>query len=268
MRIFTMMRISGGARKRKYPEIRRGALILFLFYAHLQNTALCAQADSTAEAHAIAMRVVQAMGGMDHFENTHYIGWNFFGYRQLIWDKLHDRVRIDYFSKDLTIITSLNSDDGKVFLGGREVRDPDSLKILLNKGRTIWMNDSYWLVMPFKLFDPGVNLQYMGRGLTSDSTEAYVLRLSFNHVGVTPDNMYNVYIDTSTFLVVQWDYFSAFGHNTPEISDPWGDYRKYGNILLSADRGAEGKITDIHVWNDLPASLFSDPDVPEFDALK
>lgn len=51
----------------------------------------------------------------------------------------------------------------KVQLNGVSQSHPDSLSKYLQLGQEVWINDSYWLVMPFKLLDPGVTLKYFGQ---------------------------------------------------------------------------------------------------------
>lgn len=221
----------------------------------------------SVEAKKVAQKTVTAMGGMQNFNNTNYIGWNFFGYRQLIWDKVHNRVRIDYFKKNYSVILSLNKNETKLFMHSEEVTHVDSLKKYLHKGRSLWMNDSYWLVMPFKLFDAGVNLKYEGIKKTIDSTDAHVLELTFDQVGETPENKYYVYIDTKNFYVTQWDFYDVNGHLSPTLSTTWGDYKKYGKIMLSSNRGTSGKLSDIHVWESLPEKVFTEATVPVFSEL-
>lgn len=230
--------------------------ILFLLLTCF-SAAYCQTTPADQQAADIARKTVNAMGGLQNFKNVNYLGWNFFGYRQIIWDKVHDRVRIDYLKKKITIIADLNRDSCILYMNDERVTQPDSLAKYLKKGRSIWMNDSYWLIMPFKLFDSGVNLTYTGKGLTTDSTEAHILELTFNNVGETPENKYLVYIDTASYYVIQWDYYSETGHMQPELTNTWGDYKKYGKIYLSGDRGERGKLSDIHVWSSLPDSVFS-----------
>ncbi|MBC8046512.1 MAG: hypothetical protein H7Y00_06930, partial [Fimbriimonadaceae bacterium] len=162
------------------------------------STVLYAQSkrdSSYIKANEIAHEVVNAMGGLKNFANTNYIGWNFFGHRQIIWDKVHNRVRIDFLKEDIIVIAYLHKDEGKLFINGEQNTQPDSLKKYINKAQSVWMNDSYWLIMPFKLFDPGVQLKYLGIAQTMDSIEANILELTFDHVGATPENKYHIYVD-------------------------------------------------------------------------
>ncbi len=220
------------------------------------------QASSDSLAVKIAHDVINAIGGIEAFDETGYIGWQFFESRQIIWDKIHERVRVDYLKKDISLIADINGNNIKLFMNGEEIHQPDSLKKYLNKAKLIWMNDSYWLIMPFKLLDPGVNLKYLGIYTTLDSMPAKVLELTFNEVGATPQNKYWIYIDPVTNFIVQWDYYDSYKDPQAEFKNSWGQYEKYGEIYLSGDRGTEGKLSHLHVWDDLPESIFNEMRIP------
>src|ERR1044071_8756633 len=62
-----------------------------------------------------------------------------------------------------------------------------------------WTNDSYWLLAPLKLRDPGTNLRLLPQ--TPETKEDVdVLELTFGSVGLTPNDKYNLYIDRNTHL--------------------------------------------------------------------
>lgn len=208
---------------------------------------------------ALVNGVLAAMGGKDNYNNLRYVSWNFFGKRTLIWDKWKGNVRIDYNDGSLTIITSLSSDQTLVMKNGVALTHPDSLSYYHLKGQQILFNDSYWLFMPFKLQDKGVNLKYMGRGETLDNQVSEVLQLTFDNVGLTPLNKYHLHIDPNTNLIVQWDYFVRAEEENPTFTNSWTNYKWYGKVLLSSGRGAFGEITDIRTFQSLPDRVFSDP---------
>lgn len=211
--------------------------------------------DSDPEAIDLADKVMAAMGGRDNWDDTRYIAWNFFGMRDLIWDKSSGDVRINIPEDDLKIIVNVNSMEGKVNKGGENMEHPDSLNKYLEMGKNIWINDSYWLIMPFKLKDSGVTLKYFGENVTNNSDSAAVLELTFENVGKTPENKYHVYIDKNTNLVTEWAYFAEASQDTPNFVMPWLDYEKHGEILLSGNRG-ERKLSEIKVLESIPDHTF------------
>jgi hypothetical protein len=101
-----------------------------------------------------------------------------------------------------------------------------------------WTNDSYWLLAPLKLLDPGVKLAYEGTK-EMDGAPAEVLHVSFEKVGLTPGDQYRLYIDPQTKLVRSWDYMpkaDMLMHGT------WEKYQKVGGLNLATEHNFEGKM--------------------------
>jgi hypothetical protein len=220
-----------------------------------------AQEASDPKAIELADKVMKALGGQKNYDKTRHITWNFFGARVLTWDKWTGNVRIDGLREKSVSLINVNTDTGKIFRNGAEVTQPDSVAKYVKRAKGAWINDSYWLVMPYKLKDNGVTLKYLGTEQTLEKKDAEVIQLTFKNVGNTPDNKYKVYIDPSTNLVVQWSYFPKFTDEKPQFSMPWKDYQKFGKILLSGDRG-ERKLTDIKVFETLPDAVYQSFDKP------
>lgn len=212
---------------------------------------------SDPQAIALADSVMLAMGGRNAWDNTRYIGWTFFGRRHLLWDKKEGNVRIEITADSTVLLVNVFDKTGKAMVQGEEITEADSLAKLMDRAEAIWINDSYWLVMPFKLKDSGVTLKYLGQDTTQTGDMAEVLALTFEEVGNTPENKYQVYVDPSSKLVVQWDYFQNATDETPRITTPWTDYQSYGEILLSGGRGNRG-LTNIAVYDTVPTAVFSD----------
>ena len=93
-----------------------------------------------------------------------------------------------------------------------------------------WVNDSYWLLAPLKVLDPGVKLTAEGQK-ESEGVKCETLRLSFAQVGLTPGDQYVLYIDPQTKLLRAWDYIPK-----PETSrcTPLGKSMKtFGGLKLA-----------------------------------
>ncbi len=204
----------------------------------------------------IADKVMNAMGGRPAWDQTRYISWNFFGSRKLLWDKFTGDVRIDNLRDDRIVIVNINDMTGKVFKNGMEQTNEDSIATYLDWGKKVWINDSYWLVMPFKLKDSGVTLSYIEESQTLTGEVADKLKLTFTGVGVTPQNAYDVWVSTETDLVVQWAYYPNATDEVPRWIRPWGNYQKMGNIMLSDDRG-DNDLTEIQVLESVPENIFT-----------
>lgn len=92
-----------------------------------------------------------------------------------------------------------------------------------------FINDSYWLLAPCKLLDPGVLL----------STEAGGLRLRFDGVGLTPGDSYLLEIDEDG-RVQSWSFTLEDGRTG---AFTWAEHRRVGPLELSLRRQAtEGPV--------------------------
>ncbi len=205
----------------------------------------------------IADETIEAHGGMENWNNTHYISWNFLGVRDLIWDKYTGNVRIDFPGEKSTYLININQDTGRVKIGDRELTKADSLDKYIEKGKQIWVNDSYWLVFPFKLKDPGVQLKYAGQDTTKTGQTADVISLTFEKVGFTPQNKYKAYVDPVSHLILQWDYFRNASDSAASFKNVWKDYQLYGDIMLSSGRG-ERELKNIKVAQEWDDSVFKE----------
>ncbi|KYG85437.1 hypothetical protein AWW67_15000 [Roseivirga seohaensis] len=220
---------------------------------------------SDPKAIEVADQVMEAMGGRKAWDNTRHIAWNFFGARDLVWDKWTGDVRIDM--RNTTFLININDNTGKAFIDGREITDSDTLNNLIGRGKSAWINDSYWLLMPFKLKDSGVTLKYLGEEKTNEDVLADKLELTFDKVGNTPNNRYWVWVDKTDHLVKQWAYYRNAADTTQGFNVPFRNYQKMGNILISGDRG-ERQLTNIMVFDELPSSVYKSKEKPDLAALK
>ena len=222
------------------------------------------EALSDPEAIEIADAVMEAMGGRKSFDDTRYLAWNFFGFRTHVWDKQTGDLRFEQ-GPSLTLM-NVHSKEGRVWRDGEEVTDATALAEALQAGYESWVNDSYWLLMPYKLKDSGVTLKHLGDGTTEAGRDAHVLQLTFRDVGVTPDNKYHVYVDKERMLVEQWSYFESYEDEEPGFKTPWARWTRHGEILLSGDRG-ERQLSDIQVFSELPRAVFESPEPVDLGAL-
>lgn len=225
---------------------------------------------SDPRAIAIADAVMQRMGGRAAWDDARILTWRFFGRRLHVWNKQTGDVRIEGVDRDdgepYVILMNLTSGEGRAWRGGEEVTDPAALAEMLDHGEALWINDSYWMFMPYKLRDPGVTLRYLGHGTMADGRGAEVLALTFDEVGRTPQNKYHVYVADDSGLVEQWDYFENAEDDEPALSTPWHDWKRYGDLLLSANRG-ERSHTGIAVLESVPPTVFTSPEPVDFAAL-
>ncbi len=258
------------------------AIGLLLLSTVILSAAACAQDDnppapgfnseaSDARAVELADAVMRALGGRAAWDQTRYLTWNFFGVRRHVWDKLAGDLRVEWTDRETgaeyVVLMNLDSGVGSVHEDGRTLTDEELVQARLDFARTAWINDSYWIFMPYKLKDTGVTLTHIGERETAAGESAEIVQLSFEGVGETPENKYHVYIDPESMLVVQWDFFAHRDDESPVFSTPWDNWRSYGRIRLSDDRGDNRRHTGVAVADEIDRSVFADPAPIEISEL-
>lgn len=209
------------------------------------------------KANAIVKEMLTAMGGMKNYNDTHFIQWDFVN-RKLFWDKWTGNVRIENPTEKQVILVNINTLKGKAYQNGALVKDQTKANDLLKKAKNWWINDSYWLVMPWKLQDPGVHLTYVKTDKLPNGKTADILQLTFSAVGVTPENKYWLYVDKEDHLIKQWAHYKNYKDAKPKFLKPWNNYQKVGNILLSFDRpNEEVGPKNVKVKTNLDSSIFT-----------
>jgi len=222
------------------------------------------RAASDPKAVAVADRVMQALGGEEAWKATRYLRFDFavdrggqtVMRRAHTWDKWSGRYRVegkDKDGRDLVVAMNVNTKEGQATLAGTPLAG-EPLKAALETAYAWWVNDTYWLLMPFKMRDPGVVLKFAGHEAKGADAWDKVL-LTFEGVGLTPKDKYWVYVNTTTGLVDRWE-FVLKGEKTPPVPFEWKGWKAHGKIRLADDRVNPKDGTRIHFpVLDAPASV-------------
>jgi hypothetical protein len=201
------------------------------------------RAASDERAVKVADEVMKALGGKDAWEKTRYVRFDF-GFerdgklqtRAHTWDKWTGRYRLEGQNQQgepFVVLMNVNSREGQAWVKGQR-QTGDEEKKLVERAYGTWINDTYWLLMPYKMRDPGVTLAYAGEAKEGAATYDKVM-LSFDNVGLTPKDRYWVWVNRDTHLVDRWD-FVLKGEDVPPTSFLWKDWRQVGNVKLAGER--------------------------------
>jgi hypothetical protein len=218
------------------------------------------------EAAALAARVVEFLGGEPAWSQARFIRFGFAGRRHHEWDRASGRHRVEAPTPEgetSVVVHDLDSREGRAWVDGEEVTGERAAELLEN-AYAAWVNDTYWLLMPYKLRDPGVTLTHAGsRALDGHAYE--VLHLSFAGVGLTPGDRYWAYVDPESGRM---DYWAFHLESMPADAEPvlwrWDDWQTYGGIRLASRRQQVGgdrllELSPIEVSAEVPAQAFAAP---------
>lgn len=231
--------------------------------------AAAASAQPTPKADEVAKHAMQSLAG-SAWEKARYIAFTFDVERdgKIVasfpqrWDRYTGDYRVsgkNREGKDILVIMNINTKQGKAWVDGAEVADP---KDQLTFGYRRFINDTYWLLMGFKTFDPGVTREYAGEKKNDAGQDYDLVKLSFSNVGLTPGDVYWMYVNRKTGLVDEWDM--KLEGSKPE-DEPQAvifyDYKNFGGLNISTKREIKGKnqfikLDDITVAKDVPADAF------------
>ena len=131
----------------------------------VEMPALVTRADS------VAMRAYEAAGGPEAMAALPYLRFDFGverdGERQTVARHLWNRETGDYrvewtggADSNYVALFNVGTREGQVFLNGDSL-GAEAKAARLDEAYRRFINDSYWLLAPVKLFDPGVNRAYV-----------------------------------------------------------------------------------------------------------
>ncbi len=203
----------------------KSVLLLVLLFS---SAAVTFGQDADAKAQQLAKDVWKASGGQS-WSNAKRLRFTFVveqdGNRlasaEHDWDVLAGTDHVKWKDKDVTVTLAAPAED--------EASEGAYAR---------WTNDSYWLLAPLKVLDPGVKLAYEG-AKEMDGVSCETLRMSFEQVGLTPGDQYILYVDPQTKLVRSWDYSSGA---EPMMHGTWEKYQTFGGLQLAMEHNFDGKM--------------------------
>ena len=135
-----------------------------------------------SEADKVAELMLEELN-KDAFDKINFINFEFFGGgHKYLWDKVNNNAVIRW--GDNKVIIDLDSQQSVAY-NGDELISGDEAEKMKQKAWSYWCNDSFWLMAPFKVFDPGTQ-----RSLVDVDDGTYGLMVDYISGGVTPGDSY------------------------------------------------------------------------------
>lgn len=258
---------------RRFAPAAASVLLVLSVLAGTTARARAASTPSDPAAVKLADRVMDALGGRARWDALPGLHWTF-GVsvndtvrvtRTHWWDKRTGWHRVegtDRAGKRFLVIHRLQTPEGAAWMDGQLLAEGDSLRRVLLNADAMWVNDTYWMLMPYKLRDPGVTLKDAGE-VTRDGKRYQRLALSFDHVGLTPGDRYWVDVDARTARVERWEMILQ---SDPPAGPPkaytWEGWEQHGGLWFPTahrDGGRNVFLRDIEAVTAFPAGTFDAP---------
>jgi hypothetical protein len=135
---------------------------------------------SGEEADALALQMLKSLNHEAYLSTTE-IDFSFSGH-QYSWKKAENRVEVRWSSH--RVLLELDDLSSSMIYTDQAQSSEEHSK-LIDQAASYFYNDSYWLVAPFKVFDPGVS-----RKLVRLEGENDALLVTHSSGGVTPGDSY------------------------------------------------------------------------------
>ena len=219
------------------PALAAACLLAFIAGARAET------ANSDPKAVAIADQVMDALGGKERWDHLHGLRWSFDvvvndtlrSSRRHSWDKRTGWHRVEGVNRagqPFLMIDQIDGQGGMAWMASQSI-EGDSLGKLMKRAKSLWINDTYWMLMPYKLRDPGVTLGYDSEVKENGKTYDKI-SLSFDHVGETPGDHYWVYVNRANHRVEKWDMVLQ-GDQPPPVSWTWEGWEKHDGLWFPTE---------------------------------
>ena len=252
--------------------MRGAAAFMLLALLALAGPPACG-ADEASDPRAlrIADQVMEALGGAQRWQALPCLAWSFRvsdrdtirSTRRHVWDKLDGRHRVEGVLRDGTpyVIVHTEGDtlSGGAWLGTHALQG-DSLHTMIQHAHALWTNDTYWMLMPYKLRDPGVILTWEAE--VQEGGRAYdKLAMRFRNVGMTPGDRYWLYVDRANHRIEKWDYVLE-GQTEGPKTWTWEGWEAHEQLWFPTihRRGESAILTnDVRTMTTCPPGVFDHP---------
>jgi hypothetical protein len=215
---------------------------------------------ATTTAGAIAEASMEAMGGAGAFESTRLLRFDFVVSRdgqelarhRHWWDRWNGDYRVEGTNRQgqaYRAIFNVNDRTGQGWLDGT-LQEGEALEDLLEMAYGRFINDTYWLLMPWKWLDPGVQLT-LHEPREANGTTFDIVELSFTDgTGLTSGDHYWGWVSRTSHRMERWEFVLQTEDGRPGDGDPstflWTDWVKTDSgLLLSTVKSslADGDVT-------------------------
>jgi hypothetical protein len=163
-------------------------LLLFGFMYFKYNEDL-PTGEKGPPADQLANRMLNSLNH-DAYKATDYIEFTFKKRHRFKWSKTENTCEV-YWKNVKVDLDLANNDGSQVYISDIKY-DGVEKKDYIQKAVDLFNNDSFWLVAPYKVFDPGVERRLVK---TEDNKEA--LLVSYTNGGSTPGDSYLWHFDAN-----------------------------------------------------------------------
>ncbi len=154
-----------------------GLLVLVIFLASEEK----ATGKEGHAAEALADKMLLALN-VEAYDSLEELRWSFPRGHHFVWNKKEHTVNVRWSDFEVDLIP--DKLEGTALKNGKEISGSEAAEAV-DKAWSLFANDSFWLVAPYKVRDPGTTRELV---TMEDGSEA--LLITYHTGGVTPGDSY------------------------------------------------------------------------------
>jgi hypothetical protein len=222
-------------------------------------------------ADVLAKRTIEAQGGAA-WDKARFLSFTFVVERDgkaaasfpQQWDRVTGDYRVsgvDPAGVPFTVVFNAKTRTGRAWQKGVEVKDLPALKQLLALGYRRYNNDTYWLLMPLLMLDPGVHRSGQGERTDATGHKWGLVRLTFDP-GLEVTYVVWAWVNRESGLVDEWDMKAPGAAATDQpVEVFFHDFKRVNGVLISLRREVKGKnqtvrFDDLQILQETPKGAF------------
>lgn len=164
--------------------------LLFFGFLYFKYNEKLPKGKQGVEADSLAIKMLNALD-YQSYKETDYIEFTFKGRHHYKWQKSENTCVVEWshFKVELDLNNTKNS---KVFVANQEYNGIEK-QDYIDKAVSYFNNDTFWLVAPYKVFDPGTE-----RRLVKMDDGRDALLVTYTSGGSTPGDSYLWHLDDAS----------------------------------------------------------------------
>lgn len=142
------------------------------------------------KAEILATKMLSALD-YEAYQSTNYLEWTFKNRHHFKWNKKENNC--DVYWKNYRVHLNFNSiDKSEAFENDIKITGEEANELIENATK-LFNNDSFWLVAPYKIFDPGTE-----RSIVTLKNGKQALMVTYTSGGSTPGDSYLWHLDPNS----------------------------------------------------------------------
>mgnify|MGYP001244885872 FL=1 len=189
------------------------------------------EGEEGPKAEELVDKMLEALND-DAYQQLDVIKWSFPRGHHFVWNKAQDSVEVTW--SDYRVLFKTKTLDGQAYQNEQELSGEDKQKAL-DQAWALFANDSFWLVAPFKVRDPGTSRKYV------ETERGPGILVSYSSGGVTPGDSY-LWILGEDYKPIAWKLWTQI-LPLQGIEFSWHGWEQHDGVWLAPLHQGPGPVS-------------------------